>query len=361
MATRRAFLGSLLAASALPRLSWADAGSPAFLSAAQEPDGTFAVFGLTASGAQAFRVPLPARGHAGSVHPTAPEVVVFARRPGTYALVINAATGTVTTQLEVAAGREFNGHGVFSRDGSTLFTSEVAAATGDGRIGVWRREDGYRRVAEFGSGGIGPHEILRLPHSDMLVVANGGIRTGPGDREKLNLDTMAPNLTYLTPHGTVRQTVTLPHAMHKASIRHLAVDPAGRIAFAMQWQGEAAQAPALLGLHRFGDAAPVLAKADGDRHAGLQGYAGSVAFFENGAKVAISSPAGGRAQVFDAAGRFAYDIARADVCGLAGSGDTLYLTDGFGTILATRDGKPVWHNRFAQAWDNHLVAIGAAG
>ena len=36
---RRAFLASLAAATAVPRLSWADAGSPAYLAAAQEPSG----------------------------------------------------------------------------------------------------------------------------------------------------------------------------------------------------------------------------------------------------------------------------------------------------------------------------------
>ncbi len=357
MTTRRAFLGSLLAAGALPRLSWADAGNPAFLAAAKEPDGGFAVFGLTRDGVQTFRVPLPARGHAGAAHPTAPEVVAFARRPGTYALVINGATGSVTTRLSTQPGREFNGHGVFSSDGTQLFTSEVVAETGEGRIGIWSRPDGYTRVGEIASAGIGPHEIIRLPGTDTLVVANGGIRTGAGDREKLNLDTMAPNLTYLSPNGTVLQTVTLPAAQHQASIRHLSVNDAGHVAFAMQWEGDVTTAPALLGLHQLGDNAPVLAMANADGHAAMQGYAGSVAFFDGGTQVAISSPKGGRAQVFDTAGQFIREIIRPDVCGLASDGKMLFLTDGFGTFLAMQDDMPAWHSRFDRAWDNHLVTV----
>ena len=64
MTTRRGFLASLLAASTMPRLSWADAGNPAYLSAAREGDGGYALFGLSETGADVFRIPLPGRGHA---------------------------------------------------------------------------------------------------------------------------------------------------------------------------------------------------------------------------------------------------------------------------------------------------------
>ena len=75
MTSRRQFLGTALAAAALPRLGWADAGDPAFLAAAQDPDGSYSLFGLSASGADLFRVPLPARGHAATAHPEVPEAV----------------------------------------------------------------------------------------------------------------------------------------------------------------------------------------------------------------------------------------------------------------------------------------------
>ena len=89
MTTRRSFLAGLLAAASAPSLSWADAGSPAYLAAAKEPSGTYALFGLAASGQDVFRIALPDRGHAAAAHPPAPEAVAFARRPGTFALVID--------------------------------------------------------------------------------------------------------------------------------------------------------------------------------------------------------------------------------------------------------------------------------
>ena len=99
MTTRRGFMASFLAATALPNLSWADAGSPAYLAAAKLPEGTFALHGLTPGGTTVFSIPLPARGHAATAHPKRPEAVAFARRPGVYAIILECANGVVLTHL----------------------------------------------------------------------------------------------------------------------------------------------------------------------------------------------------------------------------------------------------------------------
>jgi hypothetical protein len=253
MATRRGFLAGL-AAAALPRLSWADAGSPAFLAAAKLGEG-YVLCGLDAAGGERFRLPLPARGHAAAAHPVRPEAVAFARRPGTYALVIDCARGEVVARLTPPEGRQFNGHGAFSADGAVLYTSEVVAEGSAGRLGLWETA-GWRRIGEVQTGGIGPHDVKRRADGG-LVVANGGIETDPGDRTKLNIETMAPNLAYLSAGGALQEVVALDAELRQASIRHLALAPDGTVAFAMQWEGDPAEAVPLLGLHRRGSA-PVL-------------------------------------------------------------------------------------------------------
>jgi uncharacterized protein len=356
MTTRRGFLASLIAAAAVPTLTWADAGSPEFLAAAQEPDGTFALFGLTALGQQTFRIPLPARGHAGAGHPVRPEAVTFARRPGTYALVIDCARGQVARSLSAPKGHHFSGHGTFSADGETLFTAEVDNATGIGWIGSWACADGYRRIGQFASGGIGPHEILRLPDG-MIAVANGGIIAAlDDDRTKLNLDTMQPNLSYLATDGTLHDRVELAHDLHQNSIRHLAAHPDGTVAFAMQWEGDAAVHPPLLGLHRRGTD-PVLCAVPEAMAQRMKGYAGSVAFDAAGHRVAITCPKGGVAAIFDSKGRFIDMSVRADVCGIGAARGGLMLTDGSGGVMQlTPDGlTPI--ASFDVGWDNHLVAV----
>ena len=355
MLKRRTFLTSLLAATAAPRVTWADAGNPAYLAAAKKPDGSYGLYGLDARGQVRFGMPLPTRGHAAAAHPTRPLAVAFARRPGTYAIVLDCISGDVINRLEAPEGRHFYGHGAFSLDGTMLFTTENDLETGAGVIGVW---DDFQRVGEFPSNGIGPHEILRLPMSDTLVVANGGILTHPDTgRAKLNLDSMRPNLSYLTPEGQVVAQIEFPE--HQNSIRHLTVRPDGLVGMAMQWQGHLAQAPALLALHSLGEP-PVALIAPPEKHRWLKGYAGSIAFSANGESVAITSPHGGVAQVFNAeSGGFSAQIKRPDICGLAAGLDGFIATDGLGGVAQIMAGQDTPLSESADiSWDNHLIKIG---
>lgn len=349
---RRQFMATLLATGALPALSWADAGSPAFLAAAKEADGSYALYGLAANGDDTFRVPLPGRGHAAAAHPTAPEAVAFARRPGTFALVINGATGGIVETLRSPEGRHFYGHGAFVGGGDILVTTENDIATGEGRLGLWSRAEGYARIGEIASGGIGPHDILALP-GDMLAVANGGIKTDL-DRENLNIDTMRPNLAYLTLEGGIEEVVELAPDLHKASIRHLAARD-GLVAFAMQWEGEKPDPVPLLGLHRRGEA-PVLCGADLVEQLAMDGYAGSIAMSVD--KVAITSPRGGRLHLFGLDGVFLHAFLRSDICGVAALGPDLIATDGAGGILKIAGDSLSPLRSVPRAFDNHLVRVG---
>lgn len=345
-----------MAAAAAPTLTWADAGSPDFLAAAMEPDGGFALFGLTAQGGETFRIPLPARGHAGAGHPFRPEAVTFARRPGTYALVINCIHGRVVRSLTAPKGHHFSGHGTFSADGGTLFTGEIENATGAGWIGKWARAEDYRRLGRFESGGIGPHEILRLADGGLLV-ANGGIVTAlDDDRTKLNLDTMRPNLSYLSVGGVLEDQVELASDLRHASIRHLAAHPDGTVAFAMQWEGDEAVRPPLLGLHRMGSD-PVLCDVPDALSPRLNGYAGSVAFDGTGGRVAITCPRGGVMAVFDRDGRFIDMPERTDVCGIGAAPGGFLVTDGLGGVMRLSLDRPRPLALFDRAWDNHLISI----
>jgi hypothetical protein len=354
--TRRRFLATLMAAGAAPRLGWAAVGSPAYLAAAQDPDGTHALFGLTADATETFRVPLPARGHAGAGHPARAEAVAFARRPGAFALVIDCATGAVLVRLTPPEGRQFNGHGVFAEAGALLVTSEQDRDTSAGVIGLWDVAAGYRRMGEIPSHGIGPHDLRLMPDARSLVVANGGIATDPTDRTKLNLPTMRPSLAYVALDGGLLDLVELAPDLRPNSIRHLAVNAQGLVGFAMQWEGEPGAAAPLLGLHRRGEA-PRLASAPLADELAMQGYAGSIAFSGTGDEIAITSPRGGRMHRFSAQGDFLGPVSRGDVCGLAPAPGGYLASDGLGGLIAvTKDGpRPLAVTD--HAWDNHIVAL----
>ncbi|SEQ91347.1 DUF1513 domain-containing protein [Thalassovita taeanensis] len=358
MATRRGFIAGLIAAGLVPKRSWADAGSPSYLAAARQPDGLFSLIGLDSYGAEAFRVPLPGRGHAAAAHPTRPEAVAFARRPGTFALVIDCATGQLKARLDSAEGHHFYGHGAFSRDGSLLFTSENAYETATGMIGIWDVTAGYRRIGAFKSHGIGPHDIRLMPGAETLAVANGGIETHPDSgRAKLNLPTMRPNLSFLSFTGEVLDQVEPDPALHLNSIRHLALRGDGTVGFAMQWQGDTSMAPPLLGLRRPDGTVQYLQAPDAP-HRAMERYAGSVSFCADGTLLGITSPRGGQVQVFQAeTGDYAGSYWADDVCGLSDGPAGFMTTSGTGDVDAVAITTREWRVRHTDGFDNHLVRI----
>lgn len=351
MVSRRHVLGGL--AACLARPGWAAVGSPSYLAAAQDSDGQAWLHGLTEAGRSLFRVALPARGHAAAAHPGLAEAVAFARRPGRFAVVLDCGAGKVKARLSPPPDHSFNGHGVFSASGDILWTSEVADATGQGWLGVWDSRDGYRRLGQVATGGLGPHDV-RLCGDDVLVVANGGIHTDPQDRTKLNLATMRPSLVYLSAEGRMLETATLPDVMRLNSIRHLAVTQRG-VAIALQWEGDISEAVPLMGLHRRGEAIRLVPAPEADAHA-MRGYAGSIA--ASGSFVAITSSRGGTAMVFDDDGKHHLTVRRDDISGVAPARDAGFVvTDGLGATWALDQQGLRLLSRHDVAWDNHLVRI----
>ena len=354
MTSRRGFLGGLLTTGLLPSVSWAETGNPAFLSAARLPSGGYALFGLSDKGDVVFGIPLPGRGHAAAAHPAQALAVAFARRPGRFAMVINCKSGQLVSRLEAPEGRHFYGHGVYSGDGAILFTTENDFDTARGMIGLWDATSNYRRIGEYPSGGVGPHDVRLMPDGDMLVVANGGIETHPDTgRTKLNLAEMRPNLSYLSRDGSLLETVEPPREWRRNSIRHLAVRSDGRVAIACQWQGEVTETPPLLATHQRGGP---LAFHDTGRglERKIRAYAGSVAFSSDETEMAVTGPRGGMALVFGDDGQLRRQLTQDDICGVAPGITDFVFTTGTGRVLI--GAAQEWRVHDCQ-WDNHLVPI----
>lgn len=358
MTSRRGFLAGLLATGLAPQASWADLGCPTYLSAAKQADGAYILAGLSAQGEVLFRCPLPDRGHAASAHPIRPEVVAFARRPGRFADVIDCRTGVRQTRLTPPTGYHFYGHGCFNPDGSRLYTTENDFGTTRGVIGVWDTTDHYRRITSFASGGIGPHDMLLRGDADGLVVANGGIQTHPDTgREKLNLDSMQPNLTYLRFDGTVIDQMHLPDDLHQNSIRHLAMRQDGTVGFAMQWQGEPGADVPIVGRHSPGTAPRLLAE-DDPRVRNLNGYGGSIQFSADGTSIAVTSPRGGVVQIMDVpSGALQHEHRLEDVCGLATRDNGFIASTGSGRIVSLSQTTMTPLSQTDLRWDNHLIRL----
>lgn len=358
MPDRRSVLSGLCAATLSPGLAWADVGRPAYLSAARAPSGDYRLCGIDTHGAVLFDLPLPDRGHAAAAHPTRPEAVAFARRPGRFALVLDCHQGTATARLDPPANRHFYGHGTYSADGSILYTTENDLDTLQGRIGLWDAIAGYARIGDIASGGVGPHDVARLPGSEVLTVANGGIETHPDtDRTALNPATMRANLAFLDPSSGQATLVQLDPSLRQNSIRHLDVRADGLVAAGMQWQGPSGQVPPLLMLASASGLTRLL-EAPAQQHRALQDYVGSVAFSADGETVAITSPRGGSIQLFNTgSGNFLREMSLTDVCGLASTNEGFLASSGSGTLARySRQGAAIFQ-KAGWRWDNHLVPL----
>jgi uncharacterized protein len=350
MATRRAVLAGL-GALIVPQRSWADAGMPVMLAAGMTDAGPV-LAGLSAGGRETFRLALPARGHAAAGHPTRPLAVAFARRPGQFALVIDCVTGAEVARLAPPNGSVFSGHGAFLDGGDLLATAEQLAETSSGRIGLWDVADGFRRMGDMDSSGIGPHEIAALPDGSLLV-ANGGIATDRQDRRKLNLSTMRPNLTRLSARGEVLSQDTLPANLHQLSIRHIAPCPGGA-AIALQWEGDPAELPPVLAL--WSAAGLTLAPGGPEVWAAFQGYGGSVAATESG-QIALSSAPGGAVALTGRDGHVVALHRRADLSGVASVPEGMRATDGSGAVWDLSAEGLTLLSRGGPQWDNHLIPL----
>lgn len=339
----------------VPLPGWTAAGAPDFVTAANRADKSTWLIGLARAGEMTFKIRIPGRGHAAALNPIKAEAIAFARRPGRFAVIIDCAEGHETARLDSPEGRHFYGHGAFSADGKWLFTTENNFDAPAGVLGVWDALDGYRRVGEVPSGGIGPHEILAHPGGG-FVVANGGIQTHPDlGRAKLNLPDMQTNPTYLNTDGDITDQVVLSGDMHQNSIRHIALDPQGDVIAALQWQGAPTRRVPLVLRHQPVGAVQFLSHPDEAR---LKTYAGSVASCAHTGEIAVTGPKGNHVLYFGADGTPAGSASHGTAAGVA--------RDAQGGLMITCDGGLI-HRQNGQerfipvtgnwAWDNHLVAL----
>lgn len=308
---------------------------------------------------------LPDRGHGICLRPGGMEAVVFARRPGTFAAVFEPHSGLVVRRFDTPADRHFYGHGVFELDGRLLFATENDPEAGRGVLGVYDAKDGYRRLGEIPSFGVGPHDLALMPDGRTLAVANGGILTRPETgRTKLNLEGMISTLTYIDlADGRELVARTLTRELRQLSIRHLALRP-GLVAAGLQWEGDPAHPVPLVAIDRGDGLQPLtVPRADLER---MAGYVGSVALDRDGEVLAASCPRGGCVAFWRVDGGFLRTVEAPDGCAI-GPADTpgrFVVATGVGAVLEidANTGTVVpLGNRMPVAYDNHLTMLENAG
>ena len=303
-------------------------------------------------------VPLPDRGHGFAISSDRQRAVAFARAPRIFAVAFDIGGSAEATVFAAPTDRHFYGHGVFVDGDRLLLATENDFDNARGVVGIYDVEAGFRRIGEFETNGIGPHELVMMPDGRTAAIANGGIDTHPdaGDT-KLNLATMAPSLVFLdTGSGDIVAEHRLDADLHQLSIRHLAVDADGAVWFGCQYEGEAGDLPPLIG-RATPWRAPTMLSEPADLRLQLRNYIGSVAATADGALIAASSPRGGRIVFIDLAGNVVGVRELADGCGIAARGSVgVIATSANGTIASL---APVSESdRLAEldlGFDNHAM------
>lgn len=359
MWTRRAFLrsaGAGFAAGLLPRAAIAlDRSDVVLASSILQSDGSFAAALLGEDGTLISTIPLPARGHDVTFSPIAQRAVVFARQPGTFAVVFDPAGREAPVTIPSIEGRHFFGHGVFSPDGRLLYATENDFDAAAGMIGVYDVTRGYTRIGEFPTYGIGPHEVLLMPDGRTLAIANGGIETHPDfGRAELNIDTMEPSLSFVdAPTGDLIGLLKLDAGLHQLSIRHMAVDARNRVWFGCQFRGDPGDSPQLVGYATLeGDIR--LIELPRDTLGSLRNYVGSVAVSASGEMIAVSSPEGDSILAIDATAlRPAATLILKDGCGIAADGAGFLASSGQGALTGFA-GSAAPRRQLPIQFDNHL-------
>jgi hypothetical protein len=367
---RRLFLTG--AGAALLAGAWRPARAsdgPRYISAAATLNGRQALVALSDAGDVLYDLDLLDRGHGLAARPGASDAVCFGRRPGTFALVFDRATGDeIAIITPPQSDRHFSGHGVYSPDGRFLLLTENDMTATRGIIGVHDASAGYTRVREFWTGGIGPHDLRLMPDGETLVVANGGFDHRHDEMTQAEFADIRSDLTYLDwRSGEMREQVKLDPVWSRMTIRHLALTADGRVAAALQDSAEMPDLDAPLGfLHRPGEKLAWMETPQGG-WGRFRGYCGSAAADLGGGLVAMSSPRGNCVGLWDgASGAFADIAAVHDGCGISATdgADHLLVSSGAGELFTLARGSdeaahfgPAEPSEFR--FDNHLLRISA--
>lgn len=334
--------------------------SPLYL-AARKNDGRFEAAVFDEQGTDRLVIPMPDRGHSFALDPARGRATVFGRQPGFFAIAFDVADKRPVQALQAAPGRHFFGHGVYSPDGKIMVATENDYEAGRGVLGIYDSSDQgqYRRIGEYASAGVGPHEVVLMPDGRTLCVANGGILTHPDyGKLQLNADTMQPSLAYLDMQtGKLLEQVFLKPEFNRLSIRHLVVDGLGAVWLGCQYTGAAQDGPPLVGRHRRGTPIQLFAGPE-EVLRSMKNYVGSMAVNHAGTIVATSSPVGGKVLLWDAAsGDFLASHDIFDGCGVAPATEHGFIvTSGQGmlaSLLLHAEKKEIQQSA-TLSWDNHL-------
>ena len=348
----RGGIGALAAIgmAAMPGVQSRSSAAPLFFSACSDHRGQHYIAGLTARNTLDFLLPVPERAHDSCHIAALGHVAFFGRSPSQRVYIVDLNSKTLIQHISAQSNRHFFGHGVVDGAGH-LYLSENNRQTHGGVIGVYDSRQHYRRIAEFPSYGIEPHQLQWLADQTTLVVANGGLIKAPGESKTiLNQDRFQSSIAYIdAASGRLLETFASPH--QGLSLRHLAVDRAGQVFIGAQSYRQETL-PLIYRQSAQATLSPLLA--EDYIWQSHQGYTASLALSDT--LLAVSSPRGNLISFWDVHTRqWIKQQSIIDVAGIAALPPHLVASSGAGCLTAIKaPGQQRLDRCHSLLWDNHL-------
>jgi hypothetical protein len=318
----------------------------------------FAAMAVSDSGRQLWRLDLPWRAHDFVADAARGVCAIIGRKPGPQALICDLETGEYKQSLAPLPGCTFDGHAVFSSDGSHLYTTQSEGKAQIGHVVAYDVKQGTI-TRSYSSHGIEPHELLWVDATTMAI-GNGGIL------DRNSTDPIESSLVWLdAATGALCGKVVLGEDDDTLSLRHIACLADSRVVCGVQDQDFAT---GLRPLMFIADVAGQVVSLDlpRDIHRRMMGYVGSVAVDRSGTFICATSPRGGLAVVWTADGDYVDAIDLPDTCGVAGGPEPygFLLSSGHGARLPIHVDRAEGIVALPEAlridplqWDNHLSSV----
>ncbi|MGH1440684.1 MAG: DUF1513 domain-containing protein [Cellvibrionaceae bacterium] len=335
------------------------------LSAAKDKQGLHYLIAITEQGQLYFKIPIAERAHDSIYNPLTQQAIFFGRSPSRHIYIVDIQGQPVLSVIKAPRQRHFYGHGVFDKEYRYLYTVENDVQKGLGLIGVYDSSADYKRIGEFSTGGIGPHQTILLSDNRTLVVANGGLlKSLPQSKSALSQNAFDSSLAYIDTQ-TGRVIDRYKTAFKQLSLRHISCNERDDVFIGAQSYRET-DTPLLFSQKYGRNLEPFIA--EDTVWKSHNRYTASLVV--KGDTLTLSSPRGNMISFWDVNEyRYLSSLYSPDAAGLAItpthhpgssqalSSQALYATNGSGAFmqLNTFTGAVIKrYNNEGLAWDNHL-------
>lgn len=231
---------------------------------------------------------VPHEVHLACFTPDQASVLVYSRKPGAE-LLRYSFHGQLQASLSPLENQHFEGHGIFSKDGHSLYVTASDYEKKEGRLLILNAED-LSLQHDLPSGGIGPHELIWQSDNN-IAIANTGVLTHPDSGRKiLNRDNIQSNVSLFNiSEQAVTQQWQVP--IPGLSARHMDTMDDGSLVIGCQYKKDDKR-PACIAFLSLKNGLQFADASNDKLHWDMKGYTASIKAIPGTTQALITNPRG---------------------------------------------------------------------